>query len=59
MQLNNQLTDVLALHDAILYGTRKTLTGLLLVSVVTSTVEQTIPGLEGVVDRLEILLAHD
>lgn len=46
------LTNILALDDAVLDGTSKTLAGLLLVSVVTSTVEKTVAGLERVVDGL-------
>ena len=47
------LTDFLALDDAVLDRTSETLTGLLLVSVVTSAIEETVSCLQSVVDGLQ------
>lgn len=44
--------NFLALDDSVLDSTSETLTSLLLVSVVTSTVEETVAGLQGVVDGI-------
>ena len=46
------LTDVFALDDAIGNGATETLTGLLLITVVTSTIKETVARLDGVVDSL-------
>ena len=46
------LTNFLARDDTVLDGARETLASLLLVSVVTSTVEEAVASLEGVVDGL-------
>ncbi len=46
------LTDILPLDEAVLDRTSKTLTGLLLVTVVKSRVEETVALLDSVVDGL-------
>lgn len=46
------LTDILALDDAVRNSATETLTSLLLVTVVTSTIEETVARLDGVVDGL-------
>lgn len=46
--------DILALHETLLNGSLDTLTGLLLVLVVVSTVEEAVTGLDG----LRIMLAE-
>ena len=50
------LTNFLARDDAILDGARETLASLLLVTVVTGTIEETVASLNGVVDGLYMLL---
>ncbi len=48
------LTDILALHETILDGAGETLTSLLLVTVIKSSIEQTITLLNRFVDGLHI-----
>ena len=46
------LTDILTLDDAVRNSATETLTSLLLVTVVTGTIEETVARLDGVVDGL-------
>ncbi len=54
--LGTELTDILALDDALLDGTSKTLTSLYLVTVVASTVEKTVTSFQSFVDDLPVYL---
>lgn len=48
------LTNFLSLHNTISDGTAEALASLLLVPVITSTIQETVPRFEGVVDGLNI-----
>ena len=51
------LTDFLTLYDTVLDGASETFTGFLLVSVISSAVQQTVASLEGVVNSLHIVVS--
>ena len=48
-----RLTKILALHDSVGDGATDTLTSFLLVTVVTSTIEETVASLDSVVYSLD------
>ena len=52
-EVRRKPTDIFALHEAVFDGTTKTLAGLLLVTVVASTVKETVANFNSVVNHLE------
>lgn len=53
------LTDILALDEAIRDGTAKTFASLLLVTVITGTVEETVASFDGIVNGLSRKMIED